>query len=522
MSESDGPASRVPASRVVPRKRTRLSIVWLIPIVAAVAGAWVAVTRILSEGPAITIVLSTAEGLEAGKTKIEYDGVQLGTVTDIRLNDDHQKVIATAQMTPETKEFLVEDTKFWIVRPRISGGTVSGLGTLISGAFIGMDIGKSKKARRDFEALEIPPVVTGDVVGRLFVLETPDLGSIDTGTPIFFRRLKVGKVASYKLEEDGRSFRVKAFVQAPYDQYVTPDTRFWHASGIDLSLGASGLSVRTESLDSVLVGGLAFETPANGPVLPPAEADTTFTLFENRVEAFRPAAGHVQTYVVVFSQEVRGLEKGAPVDFRGIRIGEVTNVDGRVDTNTFNFTVRVTIELDAERFGVQALEIAPGKLGEAARRKLVDALVAHGVRAQLRTGSLLTGALYVALDFFPNAPPKTVDWSQQPVELPTQPGQLEAVEASIARVLEKVEKFPFETIGQDLRKTIVEFDATLASARGALDNAGTLVEPNSALGQQLEGTLQEVSGAARSVRVLADFLERHPEALIQGKTAEGE
>jgi len=480
----------------------------------------VAVTRILGEGPKITIVLDSAGGLEAGKTKIEYNGVEVGTLTEIRLSDDHKQVIATAQMAPKTEAFLVEDTEFWVVRPRISGGTVTGLGTLLSGSYIDMQIGDSQKARRRFEALAAPPVVKGDVPGRFFVLKTADLGSLDNGTPIFFRRLKVGEIASYELESDGLSFRVKAFVYAPYDQYVTPNTRFWHASGIDVSLSASGLSVHTQSLVSILIGGVAFETPATGPVLPPAEEGTVFTLSKDRAEAFRLAARDPQTYVVVFEQPVRGLEPGAPVDFRGIPIGEVVDVTGRLDPKTFDFDVRVTLQLDAERFGVQVGKLEPGVDRAALRRKVVDGLIARGVRAQLRSGSLLTGARYVALDFFPDAPPATLDWSQQPVQLPTIPGQLQAIEASVTSLVKKLDQIPFKEIGDDLRKAIVELDSTLASARGTFDNASTLIEPNSVLGQQLDGTLQEVSGAARAVRLLADYLERHPEALLRGKTGE--
>jgi len=520
MPDSDGPLPRAPESRAVARKRTRLSLVWVIPIVAAAAGAWVAVTRILSEGPEITIVFQSAEGLEAGKTKIEYNGVQVGTVTAIRLSDDHQTVILTAQMAPKTEGFLVEDSQFWVVRPRISGATVTGLGTLVSGAYIGMEIGSSGKLKRDFEGLETQPVVTGDMPGRFFVLKTADLGSLDSGTPLYFRRLKVGEVASYELDADGRNFSVKAFVNAPYDQYVTSTTRFWHASGIDVSLSASGLSVQTQSVLSLLIGGIAFETPATGPVLPAAEAETVFTLFQNREEAFKPAARDPQTYRVVFTQSVRGLAPGAPVEFRGIPVGEVVDVTAQVDPKTFEFSVPVTLRLDAERLGVKILQPEPGVDLAAVRRKLVDTLVSRGVRAQLRTGNLLTGALYVGFDFFPDAPPATVDWSQQPVQLPTTPGEIQAVEASVVSIIKKLDEIPYKAIGVDLRKAIVELDRTLASARGTFDNANTMIEPNSVLGQQLDGTLQEVSGAARGLRILTDYLERHPEALIRGKTGE--
>ena len=523
MVDRDPPRSSMPESRNVPRKRTRLSLVWFIPILAAVVGAWVAVTRVLSEGPKITIIMRSAEGLEAGKTKIHYNGVDIGTVSTIELSEDHQHVILHAQMAPKTEAFLIDDTKFWVVRPRISGANVTGLGTLISGAYIGVEIGSSKEDRRDFVALETPPVITGEV-GRFFILKTPDLGSLDSGTPIYFRRLQVGQVSSYALDQDGKNLTVKVFVQTPYDQYVNPNTRFWHASGIDISLSASGLTVQTQSVLSVLIGGIAFETAATASIMPAADENTIFTLYANRAEAFNPPPRNPQTYMLVFKDSVRGLSPGAPVEFRGIPIGEVADVRAQIDIKTFQFSVPVTIHLDPTRLGVRVLDTSAGVDLETMRRKLIDALVAHGIRAQLKTGNLLTGAVYVSFDFFPDAPPATVDWSQQPVQLPTSPGQLEATEATVENIVEKLNRVPFQEIGIDLNKAINQLDetlvvaqGTLGSARGTLENTSNLTGPNSQQVQQLSSTLQEVSRAARSLRVLADYLERHPEALIQGK-----
>jgi paraquat-inducible protein B len=527
MPDRDPPIPSVPDSRAVPRRQTRLSLVWIIPILAAALGVWVAVARIRSEGPKITIVFRSAEGLEAGKTKINYRGVDVGVLSAIRLSEDHQRVIATAQMAPRTEDFLVKDTKFWVVRPRVSGATVTGLGTLISGAFIGIEIGSSKEEMRDFVALETPPVVSVDVPGRFFMLKTPDLGSLDTGTPLFFRRLQVGQVASYELDQDGKSFTLKVFVKAPYDRYVTANTRFWQASGIDVSLSASGLSVQTQSLLSILIGGIAFESPAIGAVLPAAEANTVFTLFDDRAEAFKPAARSPQTYRLIFKDSVRGLAPGAPVEFRGIPIGEVADIRAQIDLKTFEFSVPVTIRLDPQRLGVKVVEGASGADLERMRRRLIDALVAHGARAQLRTGNLLTGSVFVAIDFFPGAPPATMDWSQTPAELPTMPGQLQVMETKVTHIIDKLDKMPLQQIGDELTKAIAELDhalvaarGTLVSARGTLDNTAGITEPNSAQLQQLGSTLQEVSRAARSLRVLADYLERHPEALVRGKRGE--
>jgi paraquat-inducible protein B len=527
MPDREPPFPSVAESRAVPKRRMGLSLVWFIPIVAALVGAWVAVTKILSEGPKITIVFRSAEGLEAGKTKIRYNGVDIGTLTTIRLSDDHEHVITNAQMAPNAEGFLAENTKFWVVRPRISGANVTGLGTLVSGAYIGLEIGNSKAHKRDFVALETPPVVTGEFPGRLFVLKTPDLGSLDTGTPVYFRRLQVGQVASYQLDQDGKFLTVKIFVRAPYDQYINAETRFWHASGIDVSLSASGLKVQTQSALSILIGGIAFETAANGPVLAPAEANTVFTLYGSRAQAFEPAARNPQTYQLIFDESVRGLAPGAPVEFRGIPIGEVAEVRAQIDLKTFEFSVPVTIHLDPEKLGVNVLDVRAGVDLDTMRRKLIDSLISHGVRAQLRTGNLLTGAVYVAFDVFPRSPPATVDWSQKPVRLPTIPGQLQATEATVENIIKKVDKMPLKEIGNNLQKAIADLDLTLVSARGTLvtaqgtlDNASNLTGPNSAQVQQLGSTLEEVSRAARSLRVLADYLERHPEALLRGKKGE--
>src|SRR5713226_2148290 len=360
MPDRDPPIRPAPESRAVPKKRTRFSLVWFIPIVAALVGAWVAVTRVLREGPKITIVMKSAEGLEAGKTKVHYNGVDIGTVSTIELSRSHERVIATAQMTTRTEDFLVEDTRLWVVRPRISGANVTGLGTLISGAYIGFEIGASKEHKRDFVGLETPPVITSEVPGRLFVLKTPDLGSLDDGTPVFFRRLQVGQVSSYALDPDGKLLTVKVFVRAPYDQYVSPNTRFWHASGVDVSLSASGLKVQTQSALSILIGGIAFDTDSTLPVLPAAEANTTFTLFENREKAFEPGPRNPQTYQLIFNESVRGLAAGAPVEFRGIPIGEVADLRAQIDLKTFQFSVPVTIHLDPQRLGVKVLGASSG------------------------------------------------------------------------------------------------------------------------------------------------------------------
>ncbi len=531
MPDERSQSSHVPEARPLSRRRTRISLVWVIPIIAALVGVWVAVTRIESEGPSITIVFDSAEGLEAGKTKIEYKGVEVGTIDSIQLAPDHQRVITTAQMAPKTEDFLRDDTRFWVVRPRVSGANVTGLGTLISGSYIGMEIGNSKRNKRDFVALENPPVVTGGVPGRFFVLQSPNLGSLDYGTPVFFRRFQVGEVASYVLDKDGRRFTIKIFIKAPYDQYVAQNTRFWQASGIDMQLSASGLSVQTQSLLSILIGGIAFETPASGPVLPAADENSVFPLYLSRTQAYEPPPRNPQMFELIFNQSVRGLEPGAPVELRGIKVGQVVEIRSQIDARTLQFSAPVIIELDAQRLGVKFLGVTQHADFAPLRRRVIDSLVAHGVRAQLQTGSLLTGSALVAFDFFPSAAPASVDWSQNPPELPTIPGQLQAVEEGLGDIVTKLGKLPLQQIGANLQKSMADLDLTLVTARGSLENLNTtltsasttltnangLVGPRSEQIQQIDETLQELRRAARSIRVLTDYLEQHPESLIRGK-----
>ena len=542
--------SDIPEAARIPKKggRLRLSVVWIIPIVAAVIGGWIAVQKYLSQGPTITISFGTAEGLEAGTTKIKYNGVDIGTVSAITLSEDRQSVIVTAKMARESQSMLVEDTQFWVVRARISGGSVSGLTTLLSGSYIGIDVGKSKEKRRAFIGLAVPPVVTGNTPGRFFLLKADTLGSLDYGTPLFFRRIQVGQVVAYDLDPDGRGITAKAFVHAPYDQYVTTGTRFWHASGIDASLSANGVSVHTESLVSILIGGIAFETPAIGPVLPPAEPNAVFTLFDNRDEAMKLPEGEPHFYVLVFKQSVRGLVPGAPVEISGINIGEVVSIGMDFDLKTYGVTIPVTVKIYRD-LAIRRLGKGDPGVSNLDPRALVGKLVELGFRAQLRTGNYLTGALFISFDFFPNAPKATVDWSQDPVELPTVPGELEGIEQSLRSIVEKLDKLPLEAIGNDVRKTLVALHQTLtdtgklvkhvdadltpgakavlAEARRTLEAAERTVSstnnvflgPNAPVQQELRDALQGVVEAARAIRDLMEYLERNPGALLRGKQA---
>src|SRR5215471_2677703 len=541
----------LPEAVAAPRRRFAPQLIWVVPIVAVLVGGWLAVKAVLERGPVITITFKTAEGLEAGKTKIKYKDVEIGLVKTVSLSPDRKGIVATAELSKDTESFLVEDTRFFVVRPRVTAGGISGLGTLLAGPYIGIDIGKSKQARRNFVGLEVAPIVASDAPGRQFILRASELGSIDAGTPIFFRKVSVGQVVAEALDKGGSGVTFTIFVNAPYDQFITPSTRFWNASGIDVSLGASGLEIRTESLVSILVGGIAFEaTPDAGPESP-AAANTEFTLFPNRLEAFKIPDVVVDTYLLVFDGSVRGLSPGAPLDFRGVTVGEVVKIGVSVDPTTLKFTMPVLVKLFPERlasmqFTGKKITVSESPAVRLSRTKL---LIDKGLRAQLRSGNLLTGQLYIALDFFPDAPKVKGDLTaKKPPEIPTIPGTFEELQNNLANVVKKLDKLQIEEIGADTRKLIASLDETLKRVdtllqgadtlvkrvdsdlmpdlRRALDTAGaTLNSANAVLGSEsplqsdLRQTLMEVNRTLAAIRAPADTLERNPESLIRGKQA---
>ncbi len=543
-------AQDLPEAVAVSKRRFTPQLIWIIPIVAVLVGGWLAAKAILERGPTITITFKTAEGLEAGKTKIKYKDVEIGVVKAIALSPDRKGIVVKAELSKQAEEFLRDDTRFFVVRPRITAGGVSGLSTLLSGGYIGMDIGKSRETRRNFVGLEVAPIITGEDPGRQFVLRADDLGSTDVGTPIYFRRVTVGQVVATALDKDGKGVTFTIFIQAPYDQYVTKNTRFWNASGIDVSMDATGIQLRTESVVSILVGGIAFQVEPDSLPEPPADANTVFSLFPDRTQAFKRADTIIDTYMLVFDGSVRGLSVGAPLDFRGVTIGEVVRIGVSIDPTTLAFHMPVEVKvfprrLLARQFGGVKQQAAES---EEVRWSRMKQLVDRGLRAQLRSGNLLTGQLYVAIDFFPDAAKATIDLAKRPPQIPTIPGTFEELQTMLAGIVKKLDKLQIEEIGGDARKVLASLDETLKGvdvllknvdaglvpdlrrtldtatqtlkgAEGTLKSAEGTLNSVSPLQSDLQQTLSELNRTLVAVRALAEFLQQHPESLIRGKSA---
>lgn len=508
----------IPQARTVSRLRSPISLIWIVPLVAVLVGIGLAVNAVLQRGPEIALQFASAEGLEANKTKLKYKDVAIGTVTAIALADDRRSVKVAVQMDKQAAPLLVEDSRFWVVRPRIAAGGVSGLNTLLSGAYIALDPGKSDNPQRRFVGLESPPLVVGDMPGRQFVLAADDLGSLDVGAPIYYRHIPVGRVVAYAMRPNGEGVDVRLFVDAPYDRFVTTTTRFWHASGIDLSVGADGMKLEMQSLLSLAAGGIAFAGGEAGDGEAPAES--RFTLHPDQTTAFRLRDTIVQKYVLVFDESVRGLAVGAPVDFRGLSSGEVSRIDVDLRRGAGGVAMVVEVSLYPERFARRERSGSGALPTPQEARKVIDNLVVKGLRAQLRTGNLLTGQLYVALDFFPKAKTAAIDWKRPTPELPTQPGslgslqeQLLAVVEALQGTLQRTDRL-IEHIDHDV---VPELAPTLRDARKTLDRANAVLDSDAPVQTELRDTLREVGRAASAVRNLADMLEEAPQAILTGK-----
>ncbi|MEZ4471960.1 MAG: MlaD family protein [bacterium] len=343
---SDETPAPVPEARVLEKRR--LSVVWVIPLVAALIGAWLTWKSVSEKGPAFTITFPTADGIEAGKTKIRYRELEVGVVETLALSDDLTHVVAKARLAPGLDRYLTEKTRFWVVRARVSAGQVSGLGTLLSGAYIGIDPVPEGKAQRVFEGLQTAPLVTSQQEGTRFTLRAPSMGSLDVGVPVHYRQVQVGEVVRTQLEPDGSSVTIDVFVHAPHDQRIRTTTRWWNASGFDATVNQDGLRIETQSFLSMLIGGIAFDTPSDEPGLP-VTAETEFKLASTRASAERREYTVTRKYLVRFDGSAKGLSKGSPVEFLGTRIGSVVEARLVYDAATQTFETPVVLQLEPER-----------------------------------------------------------------------------------------------------------------------------------------------------------------------------
>ncbi|MDH4193514.1 MAG: MlaD family protein [Nitrospirota bacterium] len=538
-------------SEVTVQKKRGLSIVWIIPVVAAIIGGWLIYKTISEKGPTVTMTFEDGSGLEAGKTKIKYKSIDIGTVKSVHISLDLSRVVVTAEFNRMAEPYLTENTRFWVVRPRIGLGGISGLETLVSGAFIAMDPRPGASAQT-FTGLEKPPGVTREDEGAQFRLRAENLGSSSPGAPIFFHDIQVGRVLDYELEKDGGAVLIDIFIQAPHHLRVRDTSRFWQLSGFEISLGAEGLDVKMESLNSLLTGGIAFDTPATaGGSEEPSQPGTEFNLFKNFASIQEEKYVLTRPFLINFDGSVRGLSVGAPVEFRGIKVGIVSDIAVHLNPDTLEIKIPVLIDIQPER--ITTPQVIMSKIQEN-KYAVMKHMVKRGLRAQLETGSLLTGQLFVQLDFHQDLPQQELIMTGKYPEIPAIPAAMDQVRRTVTDVMAEIRRLPFDKIAKEILETVeggnrlvnspdtqkavrnlnaalgnVEkltegldrqvdtlansLDQTLVTVRKALQVA----DPNSPAAVNMNNALKELSAAARSIRVLADYLEQHPEALVKGK-----
>ena len=513
------------------KKRKTISTVWIVPIVALIVGAWLIIQSINAKGPVIHITFKSAEGVQAGKTMIKYKDIEVGKVTDVDFSKDLSNVIITAEMKKNMKPYLSEKSRFWVMKARVGLNQVEGLDTLLSGVYIVMDPEKGEVRTREFKGLDTMPVISTDEKGTNYILEAQDIGSIGIGSPIYYKKLPAGSVNAYHLSKDGRSVEIEVFIKAPFDKLISNHTRFWNASGISASLSADGVSIRTESLAAIVAGGIAFDNFHEQSVKKKVEPEHKFTLYGTMKDAKKQHYERKLFFWVYFESSIRGLSVGAPVEFRGVNIGEVMDFSLIGDAGNAHFRIPILIKIEPERFTILPRDENASR--DEVNAAILSKLIKNGFRAQLKSGNLITGELFVDLDMYKDVPPATLKKENGLFVLPTVPGTIETLKSDLKSVLDNIAKVPFEAIGKELQETLKEvrtgtlpqLNATIRSTDNMMKGAGSsmqalqqnYLDSNAEINKKIIKLLDEMTRTSRSIKKLTDYLERHPESLIQGK-----
>lgn len=521
-------------------KETRkISSIWLIPIVAAVLGIWVVINHFATQGPKITIKFETAEGIEAGKTKIKALNVELGVVTSVELNEAMDGVVIEAQLDPFARSMLREDTALWVERPRVGPGGVSGLGTILSGGFIQLQVGRGKEGRRDFIGRESPPLTPAGMPGLRLVLKSDRASDLSVGDPVLYRGFQVGQVEATRLDLDAREARSEIFIDAPYDALVYQNTRFWNASGFTFVASASGIELDIGSLQSLVTGGVAFGLPDGMVPEAPAEAGAEFRLLKSKARLNDVAYEHGFDVVVAFEQSVSGLQADAAVEYRGIQVGVVRRI---MTPELLSDVVTSTLEGDDSVSGRPIpvlIHIEPGRIGlpdtEASSdlfMRILEAGARKGLRADLKMGNLLTGQQVVAIDFFPGVPEATLGEYAGYVAMPSMPGS-GSIPRQISEVLAKLNDLPVEPLLEDINETVVSLTGLLQNLQGMpsgengevlYGSIGTTlrklnitldsIAPDSSSGRNLNRSLAELNLMLRNLEDLGRQLSAKPNSIL--------
>ncbi len=511
-------------------KRKGLSTVWIVPIVALIVGAWLMFQNFNEKGPMIEIRFKSAEGVQAEKTVLKYKDIEVGKVKEVNFADDLQSVIVTAEVKKNMKPFLSEKTRFWVMKAKLGLNGVEGLDTLLSGVYIVMDPAKGEEYRKEFNGLDSIPVVSTSEKGTRYYLKADTIGSLEAGSPIYYKKLQAGAVASYVLDSDGKRITIEVFIKAPFDNLINKHTRFWNASGITADIGTDGVEIHTESLTSILSGGIAFDTFRTFGSDDAASANHEFKLYASLKKAKKIHYKKEIFFWVYFDSSIRGLSEGAPVEFRGVKIGEVVTFSLIGNAKTAKFDIPILVKIEPERFMVLPED---EKKSQEVNTVVLKELIANGFRAQLKTGNLLTGELYVDMNMYKDVKPASLIKKDGLYVLPSIPGTIESLKANVQEVLANLAAIPMKEIGDELKMTLKDVRSNTLPAlndtirdtnrmmTGASSSLNALqknyLDSNAEVNKKIIRLLDEMTQTSRSIKNLTNYLERHPESLIKGK-----
>ncbi|MDW2633017.1 intermembrane transport protein PqiB [Citrobacter portucalensis] len=489
------------------------SPVWIFPIVTALIGAWVLFYHYSHQGPQVTLITTNAEGIEGGKTTIKSRSVDVGIVESATLTDDLTHVEIKARLNSGMEKLLHKDSVFWVVKPQIGREGISGLGTLLSGAYIELQPGNKGSKLENYQLLDSPPLAPPDAKGIRVILDSKKAGQLSPGDPVLFRGYRVGSVETSTFDAQKRTISYQLFINAPNDRLVTSNVRFWKDSGIAVDLTSAGMRVEMGSLSTLFGGGVSFDVPEGLEQGEPVAQQSAFNLYDDQKSIQDSLYTDHIDYLMFFKDSIRGLQPGAPLEFRGIRLGTVSKVPffspnmRQVFNNDYRIPVLVRIE--PERLKAQ--------LGEDTDVGAhLEQLLKRGLRGSLKTGNLVTGALYVDLDFYPKEPPITGVREFNGYQIiPTVSGGLAQIQQRLMEALDKINNLPLNPMIEQATNTLSESQRTMKHLQTTLDNMNKITSSQSMqdLPADMQNTLRELNrsmqgfqpGSAAYNKMVADM-----------------
>ncbi|NVK74866.1 mammalian cell entry protein [Marinomonas sp. CT5] len=451
-----------PNNQIESMRKVRFNSIWLVPLIALTVAGWMLYENWSSQGPIITLVAANADGLEMGKTKLKSRNVDVGNVIDIHLSDDYEKAIVKVRMNQGTQDMLRDDAKFWVVKPRVGKEGVSGLGTLLSGAYIDMKPGMKGRLQTEFTLLGQPPLSTENEGVRI-VLSSTEGSKLDVGALVHFRGYEVGYVEKVGFDSEKGAIIYRVVIRSPYDALVNSASQFWMTPGLSFKSSASGFEVRLDSLETLFAGGISFGLPKGRSAGKAVHDMAEFRLFSSQESALNNVYDKFIDYVFLFDSNVSGLKTGAAVEFRGVRVGTVLDVP-------FNgISMESLTSLDTPLIPVRA-RIEPQRLYSLETsdsvslqnwNALIEDRIKKGLRATLVIGNYLNAAKVISLDFMQNPTPVKMQEFDGYKIFPTGPDVFANIESKVGTILDNLSQVQLNKTFEQLGQTMSEANKTL-------------------------------------------------------------